>query len=169
MHRPDRTPRTLPSPPRRRARLVLAPSLLLALAGGGPPPAVAGDFPAAAPEPAGASGFTPVEIRDFATRLQQAVRADDAAQVATLVAFPLRINRPGSRPRQIGRGEFLRRYAEIFTPQLRRALLAQDPGALFENWQGVMFGDGEAWAAGVCAARRCTRGKLRLTVVNAAP
>jgi hypothetical protein len=117
---------------------------------------------------AGASGFTPDEIGAFAGRLQDAVRSGDATRVSSLVSFPLRINRRGTRPLAVQRAEFLRRYARIFTPEVQAAVLKQDLAAIFENSAGVMFGDGEVWAAGVCPGRRCDKGELKVIVVNAA-
>jgi hypothetical protein len=36
-------------------------------------------------------------------------------------------------------------YNWIITPDVERAVLAQDPDGLFKNWQGVMAGDGAVW------------------------
>ncbi len=37
---------------------------------------------------------------------------------------------------------FLRRYATVIGPKLKAAVLAQDPEQVFENWQGLMVGEG---------------------------
>ena len=42
----------------------------------------------------------------------------------------------------------------------------QDPAALFQNYQGVMFGNGEVWAAEVCPPKRQAPCPLRVITVN---
>jgi hypothetical protein len=77
----------------------------------------------------------------FVTQLQQAVRTDDKAWLAAHTRFPLRSF--GSRqPSMRDKPSFIKHYASLIGPKLRAAVLAQDPANVFENWQGLMIGEG---------------------------
>ncbi|MBP2665189.1 MAG: hypothetical protein H6Q76_169, partial [Firmicutes bacterium] len=43
------------------------------------------------------------------------------------------------------KAELLDNYDEIFTLQVREAIVGQKVAELFVNWQGVMVGKGEVW------------------------
>ena len=83
--------------------------------------------------------------------LQAAVAANDRNKVADDVLYPLRVN--GWRDEIKGKAtvqfsskqEVLDNYDEIFSPQVRAAIVQQKTADLFVNWQGVMVGKGEAW------------------------
>jgi len=89
----------------------------------------------------------------FLKQVQAAVSSDDKERVADFVKFPVLVRLRG-RSVQIARRTFLARYNEIFTTDVKSALLS----AKFEsrsrydrvwwNWQGMMVGDGEVWFAG---------------------
>jgi hypothetical protein len=77
----------------------------------------------------------------FVTRLQEAVRANDKAWLAAHTRYPLRSF--GSRqPRIRDQSSFIKHYASLINPGVRAAVLAQDPANVFENWQGLMIGEG---------------------------
>lgn len=113
-----------------------------------------------------AAGATPENVERFARSLQSALQQHDAPGVAALVAFPLRVGAEGGRARRLGRTELLRSFDKVFTPTVVQAVLAQDPAALFQNYQGVMFGNGEVWAAEVCPPKRQAPCPLRVITVN---
>ncbi|MHC1761200.1 MAG: hypothetical protein AB9917_17155 [Negativicutes bacterium] len=83
--------------------------------------------------------------------LQAAVAANNRNKVADHILYPLRVS--GWRDELIGKGTFqfetrqevLDHYDEIFTPQVKTAIVQQKTVNLFVNWQGVMVGNGEAW------------------------
>lgn len=77
----------------------------------------------------------------FVRELQKAIRADDRTWLADHVQYPLRHH---GRIATIirNRSDFVRNYATIVSDRLRRAILAQEPEKTFENWQGMMVGDG---------------------------
>ena len=83
--------------------------------------------------------------------LQAAVAANNRNKVADFILYPLRVN--GWRDELKGKGTYqfetrqdlLDHYDEIFTPQVKTAIIQQKTGNLFVNWQGVMVGKGEAW------------------------
>ena len=77
----------------------------------------------------------------FVRELQKAIRADDRAWLGDHIQYPLR--RHGRIATVIrNKSDFVRNYATIVSDRLRTAILAQEPDKVFENWQGVMVGDG---------------------------
>lgn len=115
----------------------------------------------------GASGFTREEIAAFVTSLKAAVASGDRKSVADLSSFPLRVNISAGRWRLLDRSAFLAEYPKLVSPGTRAVILGQDPGTVFENYQGIMFGQGEVWASGVCPGQRiCTDAKLKIAVIN---
>jgi hypothetical protein len=87
----------------------------------------------------------------FFARLQNAVRADDRATVATLVSLPLRVSHHGRDEFHpvtrwyANRAAVLRDYPLIFTSRVRGAILEQSMDNLFTRDQGAMIGGGEVW------------------------
>jgi hypothetical protein len=74
-------------------------------------------------------------------QLQRALRDHDRAWLADHVRYPLRYH--GRAVAVIrNRSDFLRNYDTIVSDRLRSAVLTQDPERVFENWQGLMVGDG---------------------------
>jgi hypothetical protein len=81
------------------------------------------------------------EKQTIVVQLQQAVRADDKAWLAAHARYPLSYFGHGKRVIR-GKADFTRNYALLFGAKLRAAVLAQDPEKVFENWQGLMVGEG---------------------------
>ena len=73
--------------------------------------------------------------------LQQAVRADDKAWLAAHLHYPVRYY---GRKNELIRSKawFDKHYAMVIGRELKAAVLAQDPEDFFENWQGIMVGEG---------------------------
>jgi hypothetical protein len=92
------------------------------------------------PLPAQAQADTPAKpavVRD----LQRALREHDRTWLADRIRYPLRYH--GRMVAVIrNRSDFLRNYNSFFSDRLRTAILIQDPDRVFENWQGMMVGDG---------------------------
>ena len=88
-----------------------------------------------------AAGAGPPEKQTIVIQLQQAVRANDKAWLAAHTKYPLRYF---GRRKGIVRDKaaFIRNFALLFGAKLRAAILAQDPANVFENWQGLMVGEG---------------------------
>jgi len=77
----------------------------------------------------------------FVIALQQAIRANDKNWLAEHTRYPLRYY--GHRKVPINnKAAFLKNYPAILGSKLRGFVLAQDPANVFENWQGMMVGDG---------------------------
>ncbi len=77
----------------------------------------------------------------FVAGLQKAIGADDKEWLAAHLHFP--VHYYGAKTQAIpNQAWFLRRYATVIGPKLKAAVLAQDPEQVFENWQGLMVGEG---------------------------
>jgi hypothetical protein len=102
----------------------------------------------------------------FLTQLQNAVLANDREAVIKLVSLPLRVN--FNRPRFYRDTRSVRAdYDRIFTPKVRKAILAQRFEQLFGRDQGVMIGDGEVWFHHVCSNTTCSPpGPVRIIAIN---
>jgi hypothetical protein len=140
----------------RVAACVLAACALVALA------ASAAAF-AAAPgsAPFSTAGTTEEAAARFLATLQDVVRTDDRAKLATMFRYPARVW-DGKRTVVVrSRDELLARAASVFDAGLRRSILAARPDDLWANWQGVMFDSGRVWfgAAG--------NDPLRIITINA--
>ena len=91
------------------------------------------------------------EFEKVFAALQKVVAVNDRSKVADLVLYPLRVNGwtddvKGKGSVQFGtKAELLDNYDEIFTLQVREAIVGQKVAELFVNWQGVMVGKGEVW------------------------
>jgi hypothetical protein len=83
----------------------------------------------------------------FVRDLQRALRQDDRAWIADHMSYPVRYH--GQMVGVIrNRNDFVRNYPRLISDRLRGAILAQQPEEVFENWQGLMIGDGthNMWA-----------------------
>ena len=84
--------------------------------------------------------------------LQRALRGDDRAWIADHLSYPVRYHgRVASVIRN--RNDFVRNYSGLISDRLRGAILALKPDEVFENWQGLMIGDGNhnMWARDTAA------------------
>lgn len=101
----------------------------------------------------------------FDSALNTALRAQDAAALALLVRFPLRVNQAnGGRISLDNAAALQSQFEQVFSPSVRAAVTRQKPESLFCKADGgVMYGDGEVWAdrVDVGAARQ-----FRVTTVN---
>jgi len=99
------------------------------------------------------------EARSFLSKLQHVVKADDRAQFAVLVQYPLRIN--GDHKLQIPTPEdLIRKYPQIVTPNVKLAITHQSANCLFANGDGVMIGDGQVWF------NEDASGKMKIVTIN---
>lgn len=113
-----------------------------------------------------AAGLPPQTVETFARDFQSALRQKDVPRVAEMVAFPLLVNTEGRKGRRMSQATLIKSFDQVFTPGVVKDVLAQDPTQLFQNSQGVMFGDGAVWAAEVCPAKPQPRCPLRVITVN---
>lgn len=79
--------------------------------------------------------------QQFVADLQNALRANDKNWLAGHMRYPVRYH--GRRALLIRNKSWLvNNYKSVIGAKLRMAVLAQDPGDVFENWQGLMVGAG---------------------------
>jgi hypothetical protein len=105
------------------------------------------------------------EFLRFDSALNAALEKQDAAALALLVRFPLRVNQAdGSRVSLDNAAALQSHFAQAFGPAVRAAVARQKPESLFCKADGgVMYGDGEVWADRVDVGRGQ---QFRVTTVN---
>jgi hypothetical protein len=78
---------------------------------------------------------------NLVTDLQAAVRANDQAWFVAHLHYPARYF--GKEAHVIkSKAWFLDHYQTIMGPELKASILAQDPQKYFQNYQGIMVGEG---------------------------
>jgi hypothetical protein len=103
----------------------------------------------------------------FLSRLQAAVRRNDRDALIALVAFPLRVNFAGGARTYRDAASLGRDFDRVFTPKVKRAVLAQRADRLFVRDLGAMVGDGELWFRETCPNASCSPpGPARIVAVN---
>ena len=80
----------------------------------------------------------------YMTKLQTALRTGDET-VADLVHYPLRLNKAGGYREVANKTELIANFSKIFTSSTKRGILSADPGEVFCNDDGDMWGDGIIW------------------------
>ena len=97
---------------------------------------------------------------------QKAIAARDAAALAALVRYPIKVEIRG-RARTIATpAAFVAHYDKIITPAIARVVLAECYNDLFVNYQGVMFGQGEIWIGGVCHDDACRNPEVKIITIQ---
>jgi hypothetical protein len=78
---------------------------------------------------------------NLVTDLQAAVRSDDKDWFVARLHYP--VNYFGKQDHVIkSKAWFIDHYKLIIGPELKASILAQDPQKYFQNYQGVMVGEG---------------------------
>lgn len=89
----------------------------------------------------------------FDNALREAVEGRNAQALAGMLQFPLALNTGGRRATIANPAAWQERFTGPFAaalwPLLHKAVIGQQPGALFCNAEGVMYGNGEVWATPV--------------------
>ena len=98
--------------------------------------------------------------------LQAAVAADDAAKVAALVQYPISVDIGGKKTILKTEQDFVARYQELMTPDIRKAIVDTKYGDLFVNYKGVMFGSGQVWINGICKDAQCKEFDVKLVTLQ---
>jgi hypothetical protein len=107
-----------------------------------------------------------VKVQTLLTDLQRSVSQHNAAAVAALVHYPIKVN-PGKRPITIKNPkEFIKNYDRIITADIAAAIYKQKYDALFVNSQGVMIGDGEVWITGFCLDKNCKNSDIKIGTIQ---
>lgn len=82
--------------------------------------------------------------KNFLIELQHALLADDRKKVAGLCRYPLRVNFPKKQILVENRKEFLRKYPQVLTPEVKNAVI-QLKTPILAGWRGFMTERGEVW------------------------
>ncbi|MEO6806150.1 MAG: hypothetical protein ABI286_00565 [Edaphobacter sp.] len=107
-----------------------------------------------------------VRVHQILTRLQQGVASHNAAAVASLVHYPIKVN-PGKKPFTIkNEKEFVKDYDRIITHDITDAIFKQKYENLFVNSQGAMIGDGEVWITGFCRDKSCRQSDIKIGTIQ---
>jgi hypothetical protein len=106
------------------------------------------------------------EVRQLVADLQQAVARHDPAAVAALVRYPIRVKLHG-KPTYINTPKsFIKNYDSIITPDIAAVIQNQKYEALFVNYQGAMFGEGEVWITGKCVDNTCKHPDIKIGTIQ---
>lgn len=84
-------------------------------------------------------------VRRFFTAARSAILGGDVEQIASFMAFPLRVNDTPTRVVST-REQFISERARILTSDVTASVRNADPGQVFCTSQGVMLGNGVLWA-----------------------
>jgi hypothetical protein len=107
-----------------------------------------------------------VKVQQLLTTLQQAVAKHDAATVASLVHYPIKVN-PGKKPFTVKNEKaFIKDYDNIITQDIQAAIFKQKYENLFVNSQGAMIGDGEVWITGFCRDKSCKQSDIKIGTIQ---
>ncbi|NHQ87062.1 hypothetical protein HA050_13165 [Iodobacter sp. HSC-16F04] len=115
-------------------------------------------------ESTGPDGMTTAQLAEFLKSLQTAVAKDDAASVAKLTRFPLKVNLP--KKITLKAPQFIAQYSKVITPKVKAAVLAQTTETLFRNSNGAMIGNGEIWFSGICLNKECSEQTTKVIAIN---
>ena len=110
--------------------------------------------------------LTAESVRQFATGLQTAVKANNPQQVANFMQFPLRVNTGPGRFHFVSREDFASEYFKLFDATVKAAILKQDMSSLEQSAGDIAIGDGMLTVAGVCQDRRCATASPKVTTVD---
>ncbi|ANF97054.1 hypothetical protein [Paenibacillus bovis] len=88
---------------------------------------------------------SPAQFHTFFNHLKYAVQHNNKKAVATMVNYPLRMNSDGQTMKIKNKSQFIQKYNQILTPEVRKALLVQREKNLIVNWQGVGLERGAIW------------------------
>jgi hypothetical protein len=107
-----------------------------------------------------------VRVQQILTTLQQSVAKHDAATVASLVHYPIKVN-PGKKPFTVKNEKaFIKDYDGIITQDIAAAIFKQKYENLFVNSQGAMIGDGEVWITGFCRDKSCKQSDIKIGTIQ---
>jgi hypothetical protein len=107
-----------------------------------------------------------VKVQQILTDLQRSVASHNAAGVAALVHYPIKVN-PGKRPFIVKSPKaFIDDYDRIITIDISEAILKQKYDALFVNSQGAMLGEGEVWITSFCLDKGCAKSDIKIGTIQ---
>ena len=112
-------------------------------------------------------GMPDSEVLAALQKLQKALAAGDRGTVAGMVNYPLRLNRgPDDHTTFATRSALLSRYDEVFTPEIRRAVLADKMTDVLASTDGIPLGRGAVWLNSTCSTTHPRTCRLGIFSVN---
>lgn len=100
--------------------------------------------------------------------IQQAVTEGDKAAFAAWVSYPITVTADGEEMKLSDAVQFEEHYDSILTDEIKDVITSQEWGALFVNYQGLMFGDGQVWLNGVCKNDDCAEFDVKIVTIQSA-
>lgn len=100
---------------------------------------------------------------------QKAVAGNDAAAVAALVQYPIVVSIQGHKTTLKNEKQFIARYNQLMTSNIRNAIVGTRYADLFVNYKGVMFGRGQAWINGICRDDKCAAFDVKVVTLQSGP
>lgn len=97
--------------------------------------------------------------------LKTAVMEDDRESVLELAFYPF-VFKPGDRIMIESPDEFRALYEVIMTDEIVAAIEAQSYETVIVNDQGIGFGNGQVWLAGVCEDEDCTAWNVKIITIQ---
>lgn len=98
--------------------------------------------------------------------LQRAVAACDAADVAAMVDYPIKLHVDKKSTSIIDAKMFVSSYAGLMTPEIANAITTAQYSDLMVNAKGIMFGDGQAWINGICKDVQCAHVDVKVITLQ---
>jgi hypothetical protein len=63
-------------------------------------------------------------------------------------------------------GVFIRRYADIISPDIASVIKSQKYADVMLNNQGMMLGNGEIWINGICRNQACSKADVKVITIQ---
>ncbi len=98
--------------------------------------------------------------------LVEAMGNDDAATIAGLAEYPLRVAANGESYEIQNADDFIENFDTLVTQDTRDAVAGQTFSQLFVNSDGVMLADGAVWMSDVCENSDCSSSHWAVISIN---
>jgi hypothetical protein len=98
--------------------------------------------------------------------LTEAMGNGDAATIAGLAEYPLRVAANGESYDIQNADDFVENFDSLVMPETREAVAHQKYDQLFVNSDGVMLADGAVWMSGICDNDDCSSSHWAVTRIN---
>ncbi|WP_067142608.1 hypothetical protein [Oceanivirga salmonicida] len=88
---------------------------------------------------------TTVEVENFVKDMKNSILNNDRIWISKHICYPIKVNLNGNKKVINNKKTLLKYYDEIITDKFKEKIYKYYTTNLFNNWQGVMFGQGEIW------------------------
>ena len=108
--------------------------------------------------------------KEFFFDFRNKLKANDLDALSEMMNFPLSVNDGVSKNKIKTKKEFISKFKDIFTSDVKDVVLNQEYKELFVNWKGLMYGNGTVWVSGICAPDsplgECKDLKVKVITIN---